>query len=102
MNRFGLSSEDYALFENLLIQPMKNKGYRIWVFGSRARGKHHKYSDIDVLYESKFHSQDARFIGDLEESLENSNLPIKVDLVNVEDLATSYEQSVFVPRIEID
>jgi len=98
---FGLEDGQFAILNNLLIQPLKKANYSLWVFGSRARGDHHPYSDIDILYSSNHEKRNPTLIGDIEERLQDSNLTIKVDLVQLEDLAASYKESVFKDRIPL-
>lgn len=96
----GLNSKDYEILNTILIMPLKSRGCRLWVFGSRARGDYKEYSDIDLLYEAKA-DLPLGLIYDIKTQLEDSNLSIKVDLVDVKDLAESYKHSVFQDRLEI-
>lgn len=93
--RFGLSDSQFIILEDLLIKPLKAKNAKLYVFGSRARGNNHPFSDIDVLFiEDPDSPIDPVFISILSESIENSNLAIKVDLVNSKNLASAYLPSV--------
>ena len=47
--KFGLNKSEYKILEELIFSPFRNEGVKVWVFGSRARGDHQKYSDIDIL-----------------------------------------------------
>ncbi len=96
---FGLSDDQYEILDSLLISPLKNKGYSIWVFGSRARGDHHRFSDIDLLYAAPDNGEDSLLVSKILEDLTNSNLTIKVDLVNNESLAESYRENVLRDRV---
>ena len=101
--KFGLSDEQYSILNALLIQPLKAKKAQVYVFGSRARGKFHPFSDIDVLFiEEKDFSISASDISKIKTDLENSNLAIKVDLVRNQDLAQSYIASANKDKILID
>ena len=99
--KFGLSQEQYQLLEDLVIGPLKKKGAKVWIFGSRARGDHHKYSDIDLLYEPQQEGLEPELISSLNENAENSDLSYKVDLVSTEDLAKSYWPGVQQERVEV-
>lgn len=100
--KFGLTEEQYTLLKNLLIDKLKSYKARIFVFGSRARGTNHPFSDIDIFYiehpTQKISNEDLSVI---KENLEESNLPIKVDLVKHEDLAKSYLPGIEKDKIEI-
>ncbi len=77
------------------IREMARNG-TIFIFGSRVTGKHHPFSDLDVLLrEDLSYPLDTKFFSDLKEAIEESMITIKVDLVLENDLASSYRESVF-------
>ncbi|MBP9680988.1 MAG: nucleotidyltransferase domain-containing protein [Bacteriovorax sp.] len=93
--RFGLTDSQYLLLEELIINPLKLKNALVYIFGSRARGEHQKFSDIDVLFiDDPKNTIDHRYISRLKESVEESNFPLKVDLVRDSELAKSFRESV--------
>ncbi len=99
---FGLSDSNWKTIQHLLITPLKNNGAQLWVFGSRARGDHKKYSDLDILVEwPKPDTESLKIIQKIKEDLEESNVPITVDLVNRKDLAQSYVAGVLKERVLI-
>ena len=100
MNLFGLTKEQYNLLNTIAIEPLKKAGCRLWVFGSRATTKFQKFSDIDLLYESP-HELELGYLYKIKNDLEESNFPIKVDIVNIKDLAGSYKENILKARIEI-
>lgn len=93
--KFGLSDDQFKILENILIQPLKAQNAKLFVFGSRARGNHHPFSDIDILIEQDpLHPISANLIFNIQSELEDSNLAIKVDLVLKQNLAPSYRESI--------
>lgn len=99
MMKFGLTDREYKDLAKLVIDPLKNTGARVYVFGSRARGTHQRFSDIDILVES---SQDlSKVLGQISEALEQSNFPYKIDLVEERNLAPSYVPYVKADRQEV-
>ena len=97
--KFGLSADDYKLLLELLAKPI-NEAYpkaKLWVFGSRAKGTHKKYSDIDILIESSAPLSQT-FLSELRDRLEESSLPYKVDLVPIQDLPQAYAKEVLATR----
>lgn len=100
--KFGLEDKHLSQLETLLFTPLKEAGFKIWIFGSRARGDHRPYSDIDLLIERSSEVKNfSRLISQLKEAIEESSLPYKVDLVDIKDLAESYKEKVLRERIEI-
>ena len=53
---------------------------RIWVYGSRAKGRARRYSDLDLMLDDGGQPIPFRVMGDLDEDFDESNLPIIVDL----------------------
>ncbi|MBK7963800.1 MAG: nucleotidyltransferase domain-containing protein [Bdellovibrionales bacterium] len=101
--KFGLSDEQYSILNELLIKPLKTKNASVYVFGSRARGSYHPYSDIDILFiDDQKNPVSQSEIAKINEDLEESRLEIKVDIVRSEDLAKSYADSVNEDKILIE
>jgi uncharacterized protein len=64
-------------------------GRRVWAFGSRAKGHRVKrYSDLDLLIDGD--SLSFREAALLEEALDESRLPFKVDVVQMPVLAPEF------------
>lgn len=97
--KFGLTDRHWKLIETEVISPLRACGARVWVFGSRARGDQKKFSDIDILYETQ--SLPVKVLGKIRENIEESSLPIKVDIVSTQELADAYHEAVFEERIEV-
>jgi len=95
----GFTEKDWALIESLLITPLKEKKCQIFVFGSRARGDQAKFSDLDILLRPTEDIDDL--VGSIRDQLEESELPVKVDLVIERDLAESYRENVAKDLIEL-
>lgn len=67
--------------KKIIFQFLDPKQYQIFIFGSRATGKAKKYSDYDVGIWGK-KPVPPRILGLIEEALEESDLPYKVDVVD--------------------
>ena len=88
--KFGLTESQFQyIFENVVL-PLESAGASIWCYGSRARGDHHTFSDLDLMVETSKNL--SREVGSIQELLENGNFPYKVDLVLFSDFAESYKQ----------
>lgn len=100
--KFGLEDKQYLILEDLVIRPLLSKKAKVFIFGSRARGTHHPFSDIDILFkEDPEHPLGLHEISRIREDIEDSNLVIKVDLVRDQDLAKSYRPSVEKDMIQV-
>lgn len=100
--KFGLKDCDFEILDKIVIKPLQLLGARVYVFGSRATGNHHPFSDIDLLVEvEETSSAINRALIDIRDNIEESAFPVKVDLVMASDLIQSYQSSVMKDRIEI-
>lgn len=71
-----LSPKEYEIVDTIL----KKYPYQFFVFGSRVKGTHRQFSDLDLAYKGVPESIIAQIEGEFEES----DLPITVDLVNLD------------------
>lgn len=97
---YGINPDQYEILNRIVIEPLKSHGASVYIFGSRATGKHHSHSDVDILYRTKSPLPPG-FISDLKEKMEESRFPFTLDLVNEMDLADSYWDSVEQQLIEL-
>ncbi len=65
--------------------------YRVFVFGSRATGKAKRYSDYDIgIIGKKPLPSKIKVL--IEEALEESDLPFKVDIVDFSQLSSGFKE----------
>ncbi len=99
--KFGLKDSEYLFLQDNLIKPLKNKGMKIYIFGSRAIGNHHPFSDVDILISGDRIEELDTLILNIKELFEESVFPYKIDLVKETELALSYRDGVLHSRIEV-
>ncbi len=71
----------------------------VWIFGSRARGTHRRYSDVDIVISTKAgaaftHRQKL----DLQDAIEDSDFPYKVEWVLEPDIYPPYRPGIQADR----
>lgn len=97
--KFGLTEQQYQYIQEIVVVPLKKQGATVWIFGSRARGEHTEFSDIDIMVES---AEDiSSNVGEIKETLENGNFPYIVDIVQNKDFAESYRESFERDKVEL-
>jgi predicted nucleotidyltransferase len=64
-------------------------GMSVLVFGSRINGKAGKFSDVDLAINSQG-KLPANTILELKEAFSESDLPIKVDVVDISDISKEF------------
>lgn len=100
--KFGLSDSDFQILLNLVLEPLKKKSIKLYIFGSRATGRQHKFSDLDLLIEPPNDKPiSVSELSEIKEAIEESRFPIKVDFVLMDELAESYKDRILKEKIEI-
>ena len=75
-------------------------GVRTWVFGSRATGTARRFSDLDIALESD-EPIAYRTISKLEHAFSESDLPIRVDVVDWNALEPEFREVVGAQRVPL-
>ena len=93
--KYGLTPEQFQVLDTLVIQPLKQQGAEVFIFGSRVTEMHHTHSDVDILFrKNEFGAADKIKLTAIKEAIEESNFPFTVDLVEENDLAVSYRENI--------
>ncbi len=64
-------------------------GIKFYIYGSRAKGSNSKFSDIDICYKEPL-AKELKW--QIQEELENSDLPFKVDLVDYNKCSIDFQK----------
>lgn len=93
--KFGMDEDDFRVLRQHLILPLQARDAKIFIFGSRARGDHQPFSDVDILLiEDPKAPIDHEDIAEILSTMEESLFPYQIDLVKQSDLAESYKHKV--------
>jgi predicted nucleotidyltransferase len=99
-NPHGLTPEQILQIQNILVRNISDRQlWQVDVFGSRARGDHKKYSDLDLWIETE-PSLTAEKIQTIRDEFEQSELPIKIDIVTPQSVLDAYKISIMKEKIE--
>lgn len=77
--------------KNILQSHIPN--YEVRAFGSRIQGTANKNSDLDLVICAN-HPLKSTILWDLEEEFSESDLPFRVDVLDWEKLAESFQQKI--------
>jgi predicted nucleotidyltransferase len=66
---------------------------RAWVFGSRATATARRYSDLDLALEAE-NPLSPNTLGDLAEALSESDLPYKVDVIDLRSVDPAFRANI--------
>ena len=94
--KFGLKDKDYN-FIGQNLRRILGEDVVVWCFGSRAKGNQQKFSDLDLMVEKVANSVSK--LGELNEIFQESDLPIKIDLIDEDNFAKSYRESYLKERV---
>lgn len=89
MKKIYLSTEDYKIISEIF----KDQPFEVLVFGSRAKGNHQKFSDLDLCLKANT-PIDLSEMNRFRVSLSESNLPFTVDLVDYSDINNSLKNTI--------
>lgn len=98
--KFGLTDEEHRYIVNTVVLPLESLGASVWCYGSRARGDHKKFSDLDLMIEGVLGSEVEKKVGEIQEALVIGNFPYKVDIVLFNQFAESYKNKYQVEKIK--
>ncbi len=72
---------------------------QIWAYGSRVKNVSHSGSDLDLTIKS--FNQEGKYLYELKELLNNSNIPFLIDINEFEKLSKSMQDEIKKNYIEI-
>jgi predicted nucleotidyltransferase len=77
--------------KDMVLDFFKNEKTSVYLFGSRARGDHKVYSDVDIglIPEAEL---SRKKISQLLEIFENSAIPYKVEIINLEETTDDFRK----------
>ncbi len=94
MNVYGLKKEQLDFINSSIDSIIgEDSSLRVYLFGSRATGKHRQNSDIDIAIKSKQVNIDKK-ISELKDIFKESDIPYKVDLVNWDLILEDYKAGI--------
>ncbi len=91
-------AEPHAAIVRDILRTYLPDGSRAFVFGSRAHGGARKYSDLDLAL-TWDHPLGLDLLGQMGEALSESDLPYKVDLVDLATVEPAFRERIMVGAI---
>jgi predicted nucleotidyltransferase len=70
----------------------------IYLFGSRSRGTHLQWSDIDIALETK-NSIVIMITGEIASMFEASNMPYKIQVVDINSVSEKMRENILKDRV---
>ena len=89
----ALRPRHLAMLQALLHQHLPHA--EVWAYGSRVNGNGHDASDLDlVVRQPNDLKQPTRALGETQEALSESNLPIRVEIVDWARIPASFQREI--------
>ena len=93
LERLDMQARHLALLRELLHQLLPQ--VEVWAYGSRVNGDGHEASDLDlVVRQPADPKQETPALWEVKEALVESNLPIRVDVVDWAHIPASFHREI--------
>ena len=88
------STHYLAELKKVVLDFFKHTKARVYLFGSRSQGKNHVNSDVDlaILPDPDVRNDQITL---LREKIENSHIPYKVDILNMNEVSEDFSREIF-------
>ncbi|MCL2144320.1 MAG: nucleotidyltransferase domain-containing protein [Endomicrobia bacterium] len=87
---------------NWRLKKLEEKNVKVYAFGSRTNGKTKRASDIDLAIDAGGKKLPPLFLASLKEFFSASEIPYKVDIIDLNDISESFKSCIKDDLIEID
>ncbi len=99
-SKIDLPAQHFAALKAILANQTPQA--QVWVYGSRVTGQAHEGSDLDLVLRNKSDlKQDVMGLDSLIVALQESSLPVLVDVYQWASLPESFHQNIEAAYIEI-
>lgn len=97
---FGIEPSHLQLVKKILSKRLPANS-QVWVFGSRAKQTAREYSDLDIAIDTDSKKLTLEMLATLAEDFEESDLPYKVDLVDLNTVDESFKTLIEKERVSV-
>jgi len=91
MNKLSIEDQHYSFILETLKKFLPNA--KLYLFGSRAKKNHQKYSDIDIAIDNQ-QSINAEILCKIVSEFENSTLPYEIDIVDLYTISENFKSAI--------
>ena len=93
LQRLDMQPQHLALLRELLQQHLPHA--EVWAYGSRVNGNGHEASDLDLVVRQPLDlKQETPQLGEMREAFIESNLPIRVEIVDWARVPASFHREI--------
>lgn len=92
--KIQIEDSDFIILKEILLK----YPYKFYAYGSRVNGNSKRYSDLDIYCKEKMKEMD---LIKLKMDLEDSNITIKVDVLDVDSCTSEFRKLIIKDLVEI-
>lgn len=103
LNNLFIENKHWEIVSAILKKYLANKNIKVYIFGSRSTGKNLKRgSDLDIALEANTGEIiDLQLLDQLDFDFEDSDLPYKVDLIDLYSVSKEFRAAINNDLIEV-
>jgi len=80
--------------KEILLKNLKDTNIKVYAFGSRTKQKFRQYSDLDLALKLEDKKIEYKLISTLKYDFEESLIPIKVDILDLNDISETFKKCI--------
>lgn len=88
--------------KEILFKNLKNTNIKVFAFGSRTKQNYRQYSDLDLALKMGDKIIDSKILMNLKYDFEESLIPIRVDVLDLNDISESFKKCIEKDLTELD
>jgi predicted nucleotidyltransferase len=87
---------------NWRLKKLGNENVKVYAFGSRTQGRTKRTSDIDLAIDAQGEKLTPLFIAGLKDFFAASDIPYRVDIIDLNDISDSFKNCIKDSFVEIE
>lgn len=101
MTNFGLETKYLEFLKTTLRNRFCDENIKFYIFGSRAKGTHKEYSDIDIAIDNQGEKISTDILLSAISEFENSTFPYEVDIIDLNSIEENFKLLITPDLIEL-
>ncbi len=88
--------------KEILLKNLKDTNIKVYAFGSRTKQNYRQYSDLDLALKLEDKKIEYKVISNLKYDFEESLIPIKVDVLDLNNISDSFKSCIEKDLVGLD
>jgi len=91
MNRRHMNLQIHERHSKIVLDILAKHPFKFYAFGSRAKGTARELSDLDLAFSDEI---PLNILANLDEEFTESDLPFKVDIINLNNISPAFYETI--------